>query len=152
MSGSWRSRLVCGVVLLGAHAGFAGAQSMNTQEFMVRIQSEMMKPALDYCREKVPADSDRLRLAYESFKTKALAASNGVFSDLDDVASRPVPEDQWALPQELGYQVLERIKQLEPEEACGNFLSNMENTTVQNLQERINKAFLEYKRKRDGTR
>lgn len=152
MSRSLCNRLVCGVVLFGAYMGFAGAQSMSTQELMVRIQSEMLKPTLDYCMEKVPADSDRLRLAYESFKTKALAASNGVFVDLDDVASSPVPESQWALPQELGHQVLEGIKQREPVEACRNFLSTMEGTTVQDLQGRINTAFEEYKSSNDGRR
>lgn len=152
MSISFANRLVCGVALLGVYVGCAGAQSMTTQEFMVRIQSEMLKPALDYCMEKVPADSERLRLAYESFKTKALAASNGVFVDLDDVASRPVPEDQWALPQELGHQVLEGIRQREPGEACRSFLGTMEGTTVQDLQGRINTAFEEYKSSNDGRR
>lgn len=121
-------RWVCGTVLFLACVGFAGAEeAMTVRDFMGKMYPGMTKPIVDYCASAVPEIGDELQEAHAALNQRSAVLYNEIFEGMDQVVSKPVPEQDVALLERSVQEVLENARQGDAKRDCGALLQSMRN-------------------------
>ena len=140
--------LVC---LLTGVGGSAVADDMSTQAFMEEMFVAQTRALVSYCVTASPKTATKMQRAYLVFSTRARTAIDAFMTRHADVRSETVSEQDvrtsLSNSESISKMQVDAIREYNADSYCGWLAGNLEQTTSESFQEKIETAFAGYRAK-----